>query len=32
MIHVFFNLGGIIEGGQAAVADAAAGLKSALTR
>ena len=32
MIHVFFNLGGIIEGAQTAVADAAAGLKSALTR
>jgi acetyl esterase len=32
MIHVFFNLGGIIDGGREAVADAAAGLKNALTR
>ena len=32
MIHVFFNLGGIIEGGRTAVADAAAALKAALTR
>ena len=32
MIHVFFNLGGIIDGGRAAIADAAAALKTALTR
>jgi acetyl esterase len=32
MIHVFFNLGGIIDGGQTAMADAAAALKTALTR
>ncbi|HZI78216.1 MAG TPA: alpha/beta hydrolase [Vicinamibacterales bacterium] len=32
MIHPFFSLGGIIEGGQTAIADAAAALKTALTR
>jgi len=32
MIHVFFNLGGIIDGGRTAIADAAAALKTALTR
>ncbi len=32
MIHPFFGLGGIIDGARAAVADAAAALKAALTR
>jgi acetyl esterase len=32
MIHVFFSLGGIVDGGRQAVADAAAALKAALTR
>jgi acetyl esterase/lipase len=31
MIHPFFSLGGIIDGGKTAVADAAAALKAALT-
>ena len=32
MIHPFFGLGGIIDGARAAVADASAALKAALTR
>jgi acetyl esterase len=32
MIHPFFSLSGIIEGGQTALAEAAAALKTALTR
>jgi hypothetical protein len=32
MFHPFFGLGGIIDGAREAVADAAAALKTALTR
>ena len=32
MFHPFFSLAGIIDGGKTAVADAAAALKTALTR